>query len=161
MCRDPASTGNMWPGEIEGNLEQDRMEKAGYIGLLLIALMLSRCNSPSSPYPKDGQLIGIFEQHDDLFSRLLSDHENQELYSQLGVKRVMVRSLKPKTVFFEIWYQDLFGPGGCSKGYVYSETALDCVESIDDIVLVPCGPEERRLYQRLKGNWYLFYASSN
>jgi len=138
------------------------MDKTGYKAtLFLIFLISSSCSSPSSPYPKDDQLSEIFQQNEQLFSKLISDPENEGLYSPLGISRVMVQSLKPKTVLFEIWSQDLFGPGGCSKGYVYSEETLDCVKSIDDIVTNPCGPEQRTLYQRLKEKWYLFYASSN
>lgn len=131
------------------------------VSLLLMISISSGCGSPSFPYPSDEQLITGFKNNEQLFSKLDSDPENQELLSSLGISRVLVRSSEPKLVLYEVWFQDLFGPGGCIKGYAYSEQELSCVESIDEAITDPCGPEEKRLYRRVQGKWYLFYMSSN
>jgi hypothetical protein len=131
------------------------------VSLLLMISISSGCSSPSFPYPSDEQLIKGFKNNEQLFSKLDSDPENQELLSSLGINRVLVQSSEPKLVLYEVWFQDLFGPGGCIKGYAFSEEELSCVESIDDAITAPCGPEEKRLYRKIQGKWYLFYVSSN
>lgn len=47
------------------------------------------------------------------------------------------------------------------KGYAHSNIALPSVESIDEAIKEPCGPEQIELYRRIQGDWYLYYASSN
>jgi hypothetical protein len=131
------------------------------VSLLLMISIFSSCGSSSPPYPSDEQLITYFKKSEALFSKLDSYPKNQNLLSSLGITRVLVRSTKPKLVLYEIWSKDLFGPGGCTKGYAYSEENLSSVESIDEAITGPCGPEEKRLYLRIKGKWYLYYASSN
>lgn len=131
------------------------------VGLLLMVSIFSSCGSSSPAYPSDEQLIASFMKNEELFSKLDSNPENQKLLSSLGISRVLARSMEPKLVLYEVWFQDLFGPGGCTKGYAYSEEDLSGVESIDQEITSPCGPEEKRLYLRIKGKWYLFYTSSN
>jgi hypothetical protein len=131
------------------------------VSLLLMISIFSGCGSSSPPYPSDDQLITNFKKSDALFSKLDSYPKNQKLLSSLGIKRVLALSMKPKLVLYEVWSKDLFGPGGCTKGYAYSEEDLSSVESIDKSITGPCGPEEKRLYLKIKGKWYLYYASSN
>ena len=131
------------------------------VSLLLMISIFSNCSSSSPPYPSDEQLIAGFKKNEALFSKLDLDPNNQKLLSSLGINRFLVLSTEPKLVLYEIWSKDLFGPGGCSKGYAYSEENLSNVENIDKTITRPCGPEEKRLYLRIKGKWYLYYMSSN
>jgi len=131
------------------------------VSLLLMTSIFSGCGSPSPPYPSDEQLITAFKKNEQLFSKLDSDPKNQELLSSLRISKVLFRSLEPKLVWYEVWFQDIFGPGGCMKGYAYSEEELSCVENIDNAITNPCGPEEITLYRKIQGKWYLFYEAMN
>ncbi|MDH4204009.1 MAG: hypothetical protein OEV45_00600 [Desulfobacteraceae bacterium] len=122
------------------------------VSLLLMISIFSSCGSSSPPYPSDEQLITGFENNEELFSKLDSDPENQKLLSSLGISRVLVRSTEPKLVLYEVWFQDLFGPGGCIKGYAYSEEDLSCVESIDEAITGPAGPKRRDYIAGSRGN---------
>ena len=131
------------------------------VSLLLIVSIFSGCDSSHPPYPSDELLITGFKNNKQLFLELVSDPENRTLLSPLGIKRVLIRSSEPKLVLYEVWSHDLFGPGGCVKGYAYSTEKLSCVKSIDEAITGPCGPEQMKLYRRIQGKWYIYYESSN
>jgi len=129
--------------------------------LLLVVLILWSCRSSKSPYPNDELLIKNFKQNKNLFLELIANPENKNLLTSLGIKRLQTRSSEPKLIWYEIWSHDLFGPGGCMKGYAYSDKTLTSIESIDEVITEPCGPEQKELYRRIQGEWYLYYVSSN
>ena len=131
------------------------------MSLLLIVSIFSGCDSSHPPYPSDELLITGFKNNKHLFLELISAPQNRSLLSSLKISRVLVRPSEPKLVLYEVWSHDLFGPGGCVKGYAYSNENLSCVKSIDQAITGPCGPEQKELYRRIQGRWYLFHMSSN
>jgi hypothetical protein len=131
------------------------------MALLASVSLFAGCPSSHPPYPNDELLITHFKKNKQLFSELVVDPENRKLLSSLGIKRVMIHSSEPKLIRYETWFHDLFGPGGCMKGYAYSSEELPCVKSIDQAITSPCGPEEKDLFQKIQGKWYLYYVSSN
>ena len=63
---------------------------------------------------------------------------------------------------FGAWGLDFIGVGGAIKGYAYFEEppTEDFVDSID-ANSEPGSPEDKLLYRKIEGPWYLYYASSN
>jgi hypothetical protein len=131
------------------------------VSLLLIVSIFSGCGSSHPPYPSDELLITGYKNNKKLFLELISDPGKRDLLSSLKISRVLVRSSEPKLVWYEVWSHDLFGPGGCVKGYAYSNEKLSCVKSIDEAITGPCEPEQKELYRSIQGKWYLYYVSSN
>ena len=127
-----------------------------------LALILGGCSlSPSTPCPSDRELIDRFSSQAALFTKLTADPENVELQSSLGIERVMKRSTTSKRMWFEVWFKDFPGPGGCMKGYAYcEEVPASLVESIDDNSN-PGSAEIKEIYRKISENWYLFYQSDN
>jgi hypothetical protein len=125
---------------------------------LALAAGLSACSS-SEPCPRDQELIDRFTAHEATFERLRKDPDAADLRSQLGIRGV--HHPEPDRVHFMAWGLDFVGPGGAAKGYAYAEKEpKPLVESIDS-QSNPGSPEQKLLYRRVKGNWYLFYGSSN
>jgi hypothetical protein len=61
------------------------------------------------------------------------------------------------------WFHDFFGPGGALKGFAYMQKPPVpdlLVDSIDKST-APITPEEKELFRRIKGTWYVFYHSKN
>lgn len=130
---------------------------------LAVLFMLIGCSlSPSTPCPSDRELIDRFITQEAVFVKLLAaDPENRELLSTLGIERVIKRPASSKRIWFEVWFKDFFGPGGCMKGYAYcEEPPASLVETIDGNSN-PGSAEIREIYRKIKGNWYLFYQSDN
>jgi hypothetical protein len=124
----------------------------------VLAVGLSACAS-SDPCPRDQELIDRFAAHEATFERLRNDPSATDLRTQLGIRGV--QHPEPGLMHFTAWGLDFFGPGGAAKGYAYAEKEpKPLVESIDSEPN-PGSPEEKLLYRRVKGNWYLFYGSSN
>lgn len=131
---------------------------------LAVALLLvfSGCNlPPSKPCPNDGELITRFASQEAVFVTLAADPENRKLLSSLGIDRVIKRSGPSKLIWFEVWFKDFPGPGGCMKGFAYCEgVPVKLVESIDGNS-DPGSAEIKEIYRKISGNWYLFYQSDN
>jgi len=125
-------------------------------------LALAGCNfSTSTPCPDDQELLSRFSSSETEFVKLAASPENQSLLTALGIDRVFLRSEEPAQIWFRVWFQDYFGPGGCSKGYAYCEvTPSSLVDSIDTNS-DPGSPETKEIYRHIKGYWYLFYYSDN
>jgi hypothetical protein len=118
-------------------------------------------SSPSVPCPSDQELIDRFVSNETEFEKLAKDSENQGLLSALSIDCAVERSSGPKQIWFQVWFRDFAGPGGCSKGYAYCEvTPSSLVDSIDSNS-DPGSPEIKEIYRHIKGNWYLFYHSDN
>jgi hypothetical protein len=130
---------------------------------LLLVFLISGCgSSPEAPYPSDQSLIKIFQENREAFTRLLSNPEDKALHTQLGIQRVLSNGVNPKRITLEVWFHDFPGPGGVTKGFAYLERApLEnlLVESIDKNINPPISPEQKSLYRRIEGNWYLYFHS--
>lgn len=119
-------------------------------------------SSPEAPYPSDQSLINTFQANQAAFTRLLSNPEDKALQTQLGIQRVLSSTMNPKRILLEVWFHDFPGPGGVTKGFAYLETAPSSerlVDSIDRHTNPPISPEEKTLYRRMQGNWYLYFHS--
>lgn len=127
-----------------------------------LLLVFNGCSlSPSTPCPSDRELIDRFTSQEALFTKLAADPENQELLSTLGIERVIRRPASSKRIWFEVWFKDFPGPGGCMKGYAYcEEVPAKLVESIDSNSH-PGSAEIKEIYRKISGNWYIFYQSDN
>jgi hypothetical protein len=139
---------------------EDKIRTLRYLACFLIILGSNGCApSPSIPCPTDKDLIDRFSSQEAAFAKLASDPDNVQLLPNLGIKRVIKRS--GTLIWFEVWFKDFPGPGGCMKGYAYcGEPPSSTVESIDSIAS-PGSPETKEIYRKISGNWYLFYQSSN
>ena len=137
-----------------------------YIESMMLAVamlfMLIGCSlSPSTPCPGDRELIDRFTTQEAMFVKLADNPDNQELLTSLGVERVIKRPSNRELIWFEVWFKDFPGPGGCMKGYAYcEEVPLKLVETIDGNSN-PGSAEIKEIYRKIKGNWYLFYQSDN
>ena len=121
-------------------------------------------SSPEAPYPSDQSLINTFQANQAAFTGLLSNPEDKALHSRLGIRRVLSSGANPTHFKFEAWFHDFPGPGGVTKGFAYLEKAPPenlIVESIDRNTNPPISPEEKSLYRRIQGNWYLYFHSSH
>ncbi len=79
----------------------------------------------------------------------------------LEIERVIARPGNTKRIWFEVWFKDFPGPGGCMKGYAYcEEIPKDVVDSIDKNS-EPGSAEVKEIYRKISGPWYLFYQSAN
>ncbi|MBN1672780.1 MAG: hypothetical protein JXR37_17180 [Kiritimatiellae bacterium] len=137
------------------------MVKNTALGLVLSALLAAAAGcmpAPSAPCPRDQVLIDRFKTHEPEFDRLASDPDNAELHKLLGIRRVMKQE---HAIWFEVWFQDFAGPGGCLKGYALCQAPPQGVVADIDADSDPGGPEEKRLYRLIKDKWYIFYHSSN
>lgn len=131
------------------------------IPLMVSLFLVGGCGSSSnSPCPTDQQLINLFNKNNAIFTRLQTDPDNKELHTHLGIRRVTKPNLaaKPTVYWFEMWFIDFIG-GGERKGFAYCEQPPhSLVESIDENSK-PGSPEQKQLYRRIEGKWYLFYHS--
>ena len=92
---------------------------------------------------------------------LLQGPESPDLLAAVKVERFIDRSNGGRRYWFQVWHQDLVGPGGYSKGIAFSETApQDLVDSIDANA-APGTPEDKELYRALDGGWYLYYFANH
>ena len=132
------------------------------ISAAALLLMFNGCSmSPSTPCPGDRELIEKFASQATMFTKLAADPDNGQLLLSLGIERVIKRSAPSKLIWFEVWFKDFPGPGGCMKGYAYCEgVPATLVESIDGNSN-PGSAEIKEIYRKIKGNWYLFYQSDN
>ena len=130
---------------------------------LILASLIGGCgSSPEAPYPSDQSLINTLQANQAAFTRLLSDPQDKALHSQLGIRRVLSSGANPTHFTFEVWFHDFPGPGGVTKGFAYLEKAPPenlIVESIDKNTNPPISPEQKTLYRRIQGNWYLYFHS--
>lgn len=128
----------------------------------VVVCFFAGCSSSENvSCPTDKELLDRFTANSAKFEELLVNRDNQMLQQTLHISRVTTRSTKPLHVLFEAWSIDFFGPGGCLKGYAYSEAPpLSKVDSIDQNS-DPGSPEEKELYRHIQGNWYLYYISTN
>jgi len=130
---------------------------------LLFVLPIGGCgSSPEAPYPSDQSLINTFQENQAAFTGLLSSPQDKALHSQLGIRRVLSSGANPTLFMFEVWFHDFPGPGGVTKGFAYLEKAPPenlIVESIDKNTNPPISPEQKTLYRRIQGNWYLYFHS--
>lgn len=133
--------------------------------LLLLVLPIGGCSSsPEAPYPSDQSLIKTFQENREAFTKLLSNPEDKALLSQLEIRQVLPSGGNPKHIKFEAWFHDFPGHGGVTKGFAYLEKAPPenvLVESIDKNTTPPISPEQKSLYRRIEGNWYLYFHSSH
>jgi hypothetical protein len=139
--------------------------KASHVAALVFTAMMlavAGCSSsPSVPCPSDQELIDRFASHEAEFEKLTTAPENQGLLSALSIDRVIERSAVPKQIWFQIWFQDFAGPGGCIKGYAYCEATPSSLVASIDSNSDPGSPEIKEIYRHIKRNWYLFYHSDN
>ncbi len=92
-----------------------------------------------------------------LFERLAQEPDSEYLRSHLGV--IGAQRPRPGLAVFPVWQRDFIGPGGAVKGYAYAADPPELlVDSIERNV-EPGSPMQTELYLRLKGHWYLYYAS--
>jgi hypothetical protein len=125
-------------------------------------LAFAGCNSStSSPCPDDQELLSRFASNDAEFAKLAVDPHNQSLLSAIGIERVFRRPVGPAQIWFQVWFQDFFGPGGCLKGYAYCESTPSSLVNSIDANSDPGSPESKEIYRHIKGNWYLFYYADN
>ena len=131
---------------------------------VLVAGIGGCSSSPEAPYPSDQSLINTFQANREAFARLLSNPGDKALQSQLGIRRVFSTGKNSTPIEFEAWFHDFPGPGGVTKGFAYLEKAPPenlLVESIDRHTNPPVSPEEKSMYRRIQGNWYLYFHSSH
>jgi hypothetical protein len=130
---------------------------------LLFVFLIGGCgSSPEAQYPSDQSLIDTFMANQAVFARLLSSPQDKSLHTQLGIRRVLSSGANPTHFTFEVWFHDFPGPGGVTKGFAYLEKAPPenlIVESIDKNTNPPISPEQKTLYRRIQGNWYLYFHS--
>ena len=143
-----------------------RLSKAScrLIALAIFVCFIGGCSSSQeAPYPSDQRLIDLFNANKATFAKLESAPDNKELHSLLGIRGVTSRSTKPAAFWFDVWFHDFFGPGGVLKGFAYLEKppAPDLLVDSIDKSTAPITPEEKELYRRIEGTWYLFYHSTN
>jgi hypothetical protein len=100
-----------------------------------------------------------FSRNREAFSQLVSDPDNPELQATLGVTGV--RILPDSSFHFPVWYHDLPGPGGCTKGFVYLREPPRTEVALIGERWGRCPPEEAELFRKLEGNWYIFLTASN
>lgn len=136
------------------------------VALTILAVALLHASSGcgpfrSAPCPSDLKLIDFHTAHQAEFVKLETDPDNAELLRSLGIERVIKRQAAQKKIWFEVWFHDFPGPGGCMKGYAYCEDVpATLVTSIDDNS-DPGSPEIKEIYRKITENWYLFYQSDN
>ena len=132
---------------------------------LVLASRIGGCgSSPEATYPSDQSLIKTFQENREAFAGLLSNPQDKVLHSRLGIRRVPSSGGNPSDFSFEVWFYDFPGPGGVTKGFAYLEKAPPedlLVESIDKNTNPPISPEQKSLYRRIQGNWYLYFHSSH
>lgn len=129
---------------------------------IALLVVLNSCSlSPSMPCPNDRELIDRFNSHKTMFTKLATDPENQELLSSLGIERVIKRPATSKRIWFEVWFKDFPGPGGCMKGYAYCEEPPTSLVDTIDGNSNPSSAEIKEIYREISKNWYLFYQSDN
>jgi hypothetical protein len=135
---------------------------AQLIFFVIIACFIGGCDSVrDDAYPSDQHLINIYNANKETFTRLQSDPDNRELHSLLGIQQVIKDPAKTTSFWFVVWYHDFPGPGGAMKGFAYLEEPPPpglLVDSIDDNT-VPVSSEEKDLYRRVQGKWYIFFRS--
>ncbi len=126
-------------------------------------LALAGCGgSTRVPYPTDASLVDGFAAGRETFELLAADPDNPELLARLGIRGARVLSPAPDaSLWFEVWFHDLVGPGGCSKGYAYQTRAPASVVDSIGAEWGSCPPEQVTLFRRLEGSWYLYYSASN
>jgi hypothetical protein len=137
--------------------EYQKIVRSAITVAVLLPLMVACGGSGSStgPYPSDEQLIAHFNSNRATFELLASNLSDAKLATSLGI--MVIRNNK-----LIAWQQDLFGPGGCAKGYAYGKPpAADSVVKSIDQATQPCGPVEHTLYRHVEGDWYLYYSSNN
>lgn len=121
----------------------------------LATSLLCAC-APSEP-PRDDVLMARFLANEAAFESLLKNPDNQDLRRQLGIIGVHGEA---GVADFWAWHYDFVGPGGMLTGFAHTrEAPRPLVESIDELSSDPS--EQKTLYRRIKGDWYLFYSSSN
>lgn len=131
--------------------------------MLIFLTFSSGCGGSSSGFcPGDEKLLKRFNRHSAEFEKLAANPEDPELHEELGIHRVILRSVKPRAYWFVVWFKDFPGPGGCFKGYAYSKKPLKpLVNSIDENS-DPGSPEEKEIYRSINDKgWYLFYTSNH
>ena len=132
--------------------------------LVFVAAMVTSAgcsSSPSVPCPSDQELINRFAAHEGEFEKLTTAPENKKVLSALTIDHVIKRSANPTNIWFQVWFQDFAGPGGCTKGYAYCEATPSSLVASIDSNSDPGSPEIKEIYRHIKGNWYLFYHSNN
>lgn len=130
------------------------------LGSLLSALACS--GAPEPPYPSDESLLARFDTARGVLERLVTEPEDAELRSALGALYVSDGSTgADTTLVFQMWYQDLIGPGGCEKGFAYLSSPPDSVVDAIGSEWDRCPPEDVHIFRRLEGNWYLYYRAAN
>jgi hypothetical protein len=134
-----------------------RMIRSTFIAMVIAALLA--CGGSSGPCPKDQELIDRFNANEAAFATLLKDPDAAAVRAQLGIEFVYGDG-----VHFVAWRYDFPGPGGVDKGYAHFENGApaprELVESIDANTN-PGDAEEKSLYRRVKGKWYLFYKANH
>lgn len=135
--------------------------KTWHLSILISIILISGCSGSSvGPCPKDQELMDRFSRHSAEFEKLLDAQRNDELVARLGIEKIFPKRKQPLEIWFAAWEQDFVGPGGCYKGYAYSEATPSVVLSIDDNSS-PGSPEIKSIYRHITGCWYLFYHSDN
>ncbi len=135
-------------------------------GSLLVSLLLAPAGcgggTDEPTYPTDDVLLERLTEHPEAFEALAEDPNDLELQDSLGIGRIRVMGPGADAeVRLEVWYHDLPGPGGCSKGYAYrTEPPRETVDSIGSR-WADCPPEEAELLRHLEGNWYAYLTAVN
>lgn len=125
--------------------------------LASVPILLGCARPPAEPCPSDQALIARFRANKAAFEKLRADQGNPSLRAQLGIQQVHGE----RPVHFTAWYLDFAGPGGVAKGYAHAlgqpGSLVDSIDANSD----PGSPEQKTLYLRIEGDWYLYYSSSN
>ncbi|MFC1791949.1 hypothetical protein ACFL0I_05770 [Gemmatimonadota bacterium] len=130
------------------------------IPILISLLALAGCtNAPRLPYPTDAELMDRFASQRETFERLAADP--QDSMAMVALEITGSRVMPDSEVRFQVWYRDLFGPGGCTKGYAYLKEAPRTVVDSIGTRWETCPPEDAELYRKLEGEWYIFYTAVN
>lgn len=125
--------------------------------LLCVPLLLGCARPPAEPCPGDQALIARFQANEAAFEKLLADPANTSLHAQLGIQHVHGEA----RVHFAAWHLDFPGPGGVVKGYAYAREQPGALVDSIDANSDPGSAEVKTIYRRIRGDWYLYYSSSN
>ena len=133
-------------------------------GVFLALAFLAACSGGGDPIdacPTDAELLKRFTEQEALFEALAANPGDEATQKALGIEEIRHYKQKPVVIRFRVWFHDFFGPGGCTKGYVWREEApAQLVDSIDEKIK-PGAAGTVEVYRAIKGKWYLYYQSAD
>lgn len=128
---------------LESLLEMSRADR-GVIRIANDFTWLDTDSSWSRPEDRWGISLARWDQY-------------RQLFREAGLRSGILQDHEDGITYFLFWTRGLM-TNGTSKGYAYSENDLTpIVSSLDDHESWPKG--KRVLFQKLDGNWYLFWSS--